>query len=57
MKANYNLNIIGNNDTKKVLLIHGVGFNYENCFNKMINKLKKNIALYHQNYQGMEAKR
>lgn len=41
MKVNYNLNIIGNNDMKKVLLIHGVGFNYENCFNKIINKLKK----------------
>lgn len=45
MKVNYNLNIIGNNDMKKVLLIHGVGFNYENCFNKIINKLKKKYCI------------
>lgn len=57
MKANYNLNIVGNTGMKKVLLIHGVGFNYKNCFNEIINKLKKNIVLYHRNCQVMEVKR
>lgn len=41
MKANYNLNISGNKDMKKVLLIHGVGFSYKRCFNKMVNTLKE----------------
>lgn len=45
MRANYNLNIVGNTDMKKVLLIHGVGFNYKNCFNEIINKLKKNYCV------------
>lgn len=45
MRANYNLNIVGNTDMKKVLLIHGVGFNYKNYFNEIINKLKKNYCV------------
>ena len=52
MKANYNLNIVGNTDMKKVLLIHGVGFNYKNCFNEIINKLKKSYCVVSPEWPG-----
>lgn len=56
MRANYNLNIVGNTDMKKVLLIHGVGFNYKNCFNEIINKLKKNYCVLSPELPGHGSK-
>lgn len=43
--AKYNLNITGDKDMNKVMLIHGVGFNYNNCFYKLIRKLEKGYCV------------
>lgn len=45
MKVNYNLNIVGDKTNKKILLIHGVGFSYANCFKSIIAKLSKTYCI------------
>lgn len=44
-KGLFELHIIGDPSKKKVLLIHGMGFQWKFCFKKVIEELKRNYCL------------
>lgn len=51
-KANYKLHIIGDINKKKVLLIHGMGFYWKNCFDTLIKQLKDKYCLLIPELEG-----
>lgn len=44
-KVKYNLHIIGDYNNKKILLIHGMGFYWENCFSNIVKELKERYCI------------
>ena len=36
------IHLLGNKNGKRILLIHGMGFNWKNCFDKLLHILGKN---------------
>ena len=52
MKDAFNLHIIGDKNEKKVLLIHGVGFYWETCFEKLIKQLEDHCCIIVPELEG-----
>lgn len=52
MKDVSNLHIIGEKNEKKVLLIHGVGFYWQTCFEKLIKQLENHCCVIVPELEG-----
>ncbi len=51
-KEQSKLHIVGDNSKQKVMLIHGVGFYWETCFESIVNDLKDKCCLLIPELEG-----
>ena len=43
-ESSFRLHVVGNLSKKRVMLIHGMGFDWKNCFGSIADELKKEFC-------------